>query len=70
MYKIIKEHPTKEQISKFNMKVAQGDDYIDYVIDLSALSKSQKSELCALYNLSSTEVDEKEKLKLTVSSSV
>lgn len=70
MYKIIKVHPTKEQISALKIKVAQEDDYIDYVVDLNALSDDQKAELCDLYNLSPMEVEEKDKLKLTVSSSV
>lgn len=70
VYKIIKVHPTKEQISALKIKVAQEDDYIDYVVDLNALSKDQKAELCDLYNLDLAEVEEKDKLKLTVSSSV
>ena len=70
MYKIIKAHPTKEQIASFNMKITQEDDYIDYVIDLNTLPEDKKSELCALYDLQADEVDAKEKLQLTVSSSV
>lgn len=70
MYKIIKERPTKEEISMLKMMVVQEDDYVDYVIDLNMLSKGEKEKLCELYSIDCSEVDEKDKLYLTVSSSI
>ncbi len=70
MYKIIKAHPTKEQISTFKMKVAEEDDYVDYVIDLMNLGEESKRELCTLYGIDVNELNQKEKLQLTVSSSI
>ncbi len=67
---MIKTYPTKEQISTFKMKVAQEDDYVDYVIDLKSLNEETKKELCSLYNIDINELSEKKKLQLSVSSSV
>lgn len=67
---MIKAHPTKEQIANFNMKVAEEDDYVDYVIDSETLGEEAKRELCSLYNINVEELNQKEKLQLSVSSSV
>lgn len=70
MYKILKAHPTKEQIKNLNMKMAENDDYIDYVVDLKTLGEDAKKELCSLCNIDISELNQKEKLQLSVSSSV
>jgi hypothetical protein len=70
VYKIIKTHPTKEQISTFKMKIAEEDDYVDYVVDLNNLGEEAKRELCSLYGIAVEELNQKEKLQLTVSSSI
>ncbi|QFR43403.1 hypothetical protein [Sulfurimonas xiamenensis] len=70
MYKILKAHPTKEQITNFNMKIAEEDDYVDYVIDLNTLDEDAKKELCSLYDIDDKDLNQKEKLQLSISSSV
>ncbi|PLY10221.1 MAG: hypothetical protein C0628_09700 [Sulfurimonas sp.] len=70
MYKILKAHPTKEQIANFNMKIAEEDDYVDYVIDLNTLDEDAKKELCSLYDIDYKDLNQKEKLQLSISSSV
>jgi hypothetical protein len=70
LYKILKAHPTKEQISSFKMKIAEEDDYVDYVVDLKILGEDAKKELCSLCNIDINELNQKEKLQLSVSSSV
>ena len=70
MYKILKTHPTKEQIANFNMKIAEEDDYVDYVIDLNTLDEDAKKELCSLYDIDYKDLNQKEKLQLSISSSV
>jgi len=70
VYKILKAHPTKEQIANFNMKIAEEDDYVDYVIDLNTLDEDAKKELCSLYNIDYKDLNQKEKLQLSISSSV
>jgi len=70
VYKILKTHPTKEQIANFNMKTTEEDDYVDYVIDLKTLGENAKKELCSLYSIDINELNQKEKLQLSLSSSV
>lgn len=70
VYKILKAHPTKEQITNFNMKIAEEDDYVDYVIDLNTLDEDAKKELCSLYDIDDKDLNQKEKLQLSISSSV
>lgn len=70
MYKIIKTHPTKEQISAFKMKIAEEDDYVDYVVDLNNLGEEAKRELSSLWSIDINDLNQKEKLQLTVSSSI
>jgi len=70
VYKIIKAHPTKEQIASFSMKTTEEDDYVDYVVNLNNIGEEKKRELCSLYNIDINELNQKEKLQLTVSSSI
>jgi hypothetical protein len=52
------------------MKIAEEDDYIDYVVDLNNLGEEAKRELCSLYGIEISELNQKDKLQLTVSSSI
>ena len=70
MYKIIKTHPTKEQISAFKMKVNVEDDYVDYVVKLDSLSEEEKSKFCLLYDMNINDMKGKEKIQLSIASSI
>lgn len=51
MYKIIQTLPTAEQMDVFKMREMQEDAFIDFQIDLNALTDAKKQELCDLFGV-------------------
>lgn len=65
MYIMIRQSPTSEQIQTFSMKVNEDDLYINYKIDITALSDALLSTLIDLFKINSVSLEGRQHITLT-----
>lgn len=62
---MIRQSPTSEQIQTFSMKVNEDDLYINYKIDITALSDALLSTLIDLFKINSVSLEGRQHITLT-----
>lgn len=70
MYKVIQKHPTDEQIKAFGMRKVEEDDYTNYSVQFNMLSDADKKKLAEDFALNSEVLTAKDKLTLSVTTSI
>ena len=57
MYIGINRMATKEEVDMYKMKIREEDTAIDYLVDLTALSQTEKDTLCKTFNIKTEKIE-------------